>query len=211
MQQLRLAWDHLYGKWHLHRFCTSPRNLRQHLCPAPVYLDFLLYLECNIILGTRDQIANIHCIIKKSRKFQKNTYLCFIEYAKAFDCVDHNKLWKILQEMEIPGHLTCLLKNMYASKEATVRTRHGRMDWFKIGKAVCQGCILSPKQGVYLTSTQSTSCEMPDRMTHKLESRMPGEITSDRQVTPLLRRKVNFPPLDKVKVFVAQLCPPHGL
>ena len=79
----------------------------------------------------------------KAREFQKNIYFCFIDYNKAFACVDHNKLWKILQEMEIPGHLTCLLKNMNASKEATVRTRHGRMDWFKIGKAVCQGCILS--------------------------------------------------------------------
>ena len=75
--------------------------------------------------GTRDQIANIHCIIKKSRKFQKNTYLCFIEYAKAFDCVDHNKLWKILQETGIPEHLTCLLKNLYAGQEATVRSIHG--------------------------------------------------------------------------------------
>ena len=93
--------------------------------------------------GTRDQIASIHWLIEKARGFKKNIYFCFIDYAKAFDSVDHNKLWKILQEMEIPGHLTCLLKNMYASKEATVRTRHGRMDWFKIGKAVCQGCILS--------------------------------------------------------------------
>ena len=94
--------------------------------------------------GTRDQIANIHCIIKKSRKFQKNTYLCFIEYAKAFDCVDRNKLWKILQETEIPEHLTCLLKNLYAGQEATVRTGHGTTDWFQTGKGECQGCILSP-------------------------------------------------------------------
>ena len=93
--------------------------------------------------GTRDQIANIRWIIKKAREFQKNIYLCLIDYAKAFDCVDHNKLWKILKEMGIPDHLTCLLKNLYASQEATVRTGHGT-DWFQIGNGVCQGCILSP-------------------------------------------------------------------
>ena len=94
--------------------------------------------------GTRDQIANIHWIIKKAREFQKNIYFCFIDYAKAFDCVDHNKLWKILQEMGIPDHLTCLLRNLYAGQEATVRTRHGTTNWFQIGKRVHQGCILSP-------------------------------------------------------------------
>ena len=94
--------------------------------------------------GTRDQIVNIHWIIEKARKFQKNIYFCFIDYAKAFDCVDHNKLWKIFQEMEIPDHLTCLLRNLYASQEATVRTGHGTTDWFQVGKGVCQGCILSP-------------------------------------------------------------------
>ena len=93
--------------------------------------------------GTRDQIANIHLIIKKAREFQKNIY-CFIDYAKAFDCVDHNKLWKILKEMGIPDHLTCLLRNLYAGQEATVRTGHGTTDWFEIGKGVRQGCILSP-------------------------------------------------------------------
>ena len=82
-------------------------------------------------------------IIEKVREFQKNNYFCFIDYAKAFDCVDHNKLWKILQKMGIPDHLTCLLRNLYAGQEATVRTRHGKTDWFKIGKGVCQGCILS--------------------------------------------------------------------
>ena len=92
--------------------------------------------------GTRDQIANIHCIIGKAREFQRNIY--FIDYAKAFDCVDHNKLWKILQEMGISDHLTCLLRNLYAGQEATVRTRHETMDWFQIGKGVHQGCILSP-------------------------------------------------------------------
>ena len=86
--------------------------------------------------GTRDQIANIRGIIKKGREFQKNIYLCFIDSVKAFDCVDHNKLWKILKEMVIPEHLTCLLRNLYAGQEATVRTGHGT-DWFQIGKGVC--------------------------------------------------------------------------
>ena len=94
--------------------------------------------------GTRDQIANICWIIEKAREFQKNIYFCFINYAKAFDCVDHNKLWKILKEMGIPDHLTCLLRKLYVGQEATVRTRHGITDWFQIGKGVCQGCILSP-------------------------------------------------------------------
>ena len=94
--------------------------------------------------GTRDQIANIRWIIKKAREFQKSTYFCFIDYAKAFDCVDHNQLWKTLKEMGIPDHLTCLLRNLYAGQEATVRTGHGTTDWFQIGKGVCQGCILSP-------------------------------------------------------------------
>ena len=94
--------------------------------------------------GTRDQIANICWIIKKAREFQKNIYFCIIDYANAFDCVDHNNLWKILKEMGIPDHLTCLLRNLYAGREATVRTGHGPTDWFQIGKGVCQGCILSP-------------------------------------------------------------------
>ena len=94
--------------------------------------------------GTRDQIANICWIIEKAREIQKNIYFCFIDYTKAFDCVDHNKLWKILQEMETPDHLTCLLKNLYAGQEATVITGHGTTDWFQIGKGVHQGCILSP-------------------------------------------------------------------
>ena len=94
--------------------------------------------------GTRDQIANIHWIIEKAREFQKNIYFCFIDYAKAFDCVDHKNLWKTLKEMGIPDHLTCLLRNLYAGQEATVRTGHGKTDWFQIGKGVCQGYILSP-------------------------------------------------------------------
>ena len=94
--------------------------------------------------GTRDQIANIRWIMEKAREFQKNIYFCFIDYAKAFDCVDHNKVWKILKEMGIPDHLTCLLRNLYAGQEATGRTGHGTTDWFQTGKGVCQGCILSP-------------------------------------------------------------------
>ena len=111
--------------------------------------------------GTRDQIANIHWVMEKAREFQKSIYFCFIDYAKALDCVDHNKLWKILKEMGISGHLTCLLRNLYAGQEATIRTGHGTTDWFQIGKGVHQGCILSP---FYLTYMQSTSCEMPGLM-----------------------------------------------
>ena len=94
--------------------------------------------------GTRDQIANIHWIIEKAREFQKNIYFCFIDYTKAFDCVDHSKLWKILQEMGIPDQLTHLLRNLYAGQETMVRTGHGTTDWFQIGKRAPQGCILSP-------------------------------------------------------------------
>ena len=94
--------------------------------------------------GTRDQIANICWITEEARGFQRSIYFCFIDYAKAFDCVDHNKLWKILKEMGIPDHLTCLLRNLYAGQEATVRTGHGTTDWFQMGKGVRQGCILSP-------------------------------------------------------------------
>ena len=94
--------------------------------------------------GTRDKIANICWIIEKAREFQKNIYFCFVDYAKAFDCVDHSKLWKILKEMGIPDHLTCLLRNLYAGQEAPVRIGHGTTDWFQIGKGVCQGYIFSP-------------------------------------------------------------------
>ena len=101
-------------------------------------------LEFRKSRGTRDQIANIRWIIEKASKFQKNIYFCFIDYAKAFDfvwiyCMDHNKLWKILKVMGISDHLTCLLRNLYAGQEATVRTGHGTTDWFQIGKGVCQG------------------------------------------------------------------------
>ena len=94
--------------------------------------------------GTRDQIANIRWIMVKAREFQKNIYFCFIDYAKTFDCVDHNKPWKILKEMGILDHLTCVLRNLCAGQEATVRTGHGTTNWFQIGKGVCPGCILSP-------------------------------------------------------------------
>ena len=97
-----------------------------------------------LIYFSRDQIANIHWIIKTAREFQKNICFCFIDYSKDFDGVDHNKLWKILQEMGLPDHLTCLLRNLYAGQKATVRSGRGTTDWFQIGKGVHQGCILSP-------------------------------------------------------------------
>ena len=139
--------------------------------------------------GTRDQIANIRWIIEKAREFQKNTYFCFIDYAKAFDCVDHNKLWKILKEMGIPDHQTCLSRNLYASQEATVRTRQGPTDWFQIGKGVRQGCILSP---CLFNLYAEYIMEMLGWRKHKLESRLLGEIsiTSDMQMTPPLWQKV---------------------
>ena len=139
--------------------------------------------------GTRIQGANISWIIKKVRELQKNIYFCLIIYAKAFDCVDHNKLWKILLEMGIPDHLTCLLRNLYAGQEATVRTGHETTDWFQIRKGVHQAVYCHP---AYLTYMQSTSCKMLGWMKHMLESRLPGEIsiTSDRQMTPPLWQKV---------------------
>ena len=102
--------------------------------------------------GTRDQIANVCWIMEKEREFQKNIYFCFIDYAKAFDCVDHNQLWKILKEMGIPDHLTCLLRNLYAGQEATVRTGHGTTDWFQIGKECVKAVYCHP---AYLTGMQS--------------------------------------------------------
>ena len=138
--------------------------------------------------GTRDQIANICCIMEKAREFQKNIYFCFIDYAKAFDCVDHNKLWKILKEMGIPDHLTCLLRNLYAGQEATVRTGHGTTDWFQIGKGVRQGCILSPCLfNLYAEYTmRNTGLEEAQS-----GIKMAGEIsTSDMQMTPPLWQKV---------------------
>ena len=139
--------------------------------------------------GTRDQIDNIRWIIKKAREFQKNINFCFIDYAKAFDCVDHNKLWKILKERGIPDHLTCLLRNLYAGQEATVRSRHGTTDWFQIGKGLHQGCILS----LCLFNIYAEYIMQNARLDKaKLESRFLGEIsiTSDIRMTPPLWQKV---------------------
>ena len=124
---------------------------------------------------------------EKQKSSRKNIYFCFIDYAKAFDYVDHKKLWNVLREMGITDHLTCLLRNMYAGKEATVRTGHETTDWFQIGKGVIQDCKLS----LCLTYMQSTSCEMLGWMKHKLKSRLLGEIsiTSDMHMTPPLCRK----------------------
>ena len=138
---------------------------------------------------TRNQIANIHWIIEKAREFRKNIYFCLIEYAKAFDCVDHNKLWKILKEMGIPDHLTCLLRNLYACQEATVRTGHGRTGWFQIRKGVHQGCILSPCLFNLYAEYIMRNAGLDEA---QLESRLLEEIsiTSDMQMTPPLWQKV---------------------
>ena len=143
--------------------------------------------------GTRDEIANIFWIIRKAREFQKNIYFCFIDYAKAFDCVDHNKLWKVLQQMGIPDHLTWLLRNLLAGsticQEATVKTGHGTIDWFQIGKGVGQGCILSPC--LFNLYAEYVVRNAMGWKKHKLESRLPGEIsiTWDMQMTPPLWQK----------------------
>ena len=147
--------------------------------------------------GTRDQIANILWITEKARESQKNIYFCFINYAKAFDCVVHNKLWKFLQEMRIPDHLTCLLRNLYSGQEATVRTGHGTTDWFHLGKEYVKAVYC---HSAYLTYMQSTSCKMLGWTKHKRISRLPGLaqarfkivicITSHMQMTPPLWQKV---------------------
>ena len=125
----------------------------------------------------------------KSREFQKNIYFCFLDYAKAFDCVDPNKLRKILKEMGIPDHLTCLLRNLYGGQEAIVRTGHGTTDWFQIGKGVHQGCILSPCLFNLYVEYRMQNAMLNES---KLKSRLLGEIsiTSDMQMTPLLWQKV---------------------
>ena len=139
--------------------------------------------------GTRNQITNIRWIIKKAREFQKNIYFCFIDYVKTFDCVDHNKLWKILQEMGIPDHLIRLLRNLYADQEATIRTGHGTTDCFQIRKGIYQGCMLSP-------CLFNLYAEYIIRNTGLEEAqagiKLPGEIsvTSDMQMTPPLWQKV---------------------
>ena len=133
------------------------------------------------VRGTRDPIANICWITKKAREFQESIYFCFIDYAKAFDCVDHNKLWKILKEMGVPDHLPCLLRKLYAGQEATVRTGHVTIDWFQIGKGVCQGCILSPCLFNLYAEYIIRNAGLEEA---QLESRLLGEIsiTSDIQI-----------------------------
>ena len=137
--------------------------------------------------GTRDQIANIHWIREKAREFQKNIYFCFIDYTKAFECVDHNKLWKILQEIGIPDHPTCLLRNLYVKKQQLEPDMEQQMGC-KLGKEFVKAVYCHP---AYLTCMQSTLCKMPGCMKQKLESRLPGEIsiTSDMQMTPPLWQK----------------------
>ena len=134
---------------------------------------------------TRDQIANICWIIEKARAFQKNIYFCFIDYAKDFDCVDQNKLWKILQEMGIPDHLTCLLRILVRTKQLELNMK--QQTGSKLGKEYVKAVYVT----LYLMYMQSTSCKMPVWMRHKLESRLPGEIsiTSALQMTPPLRQK----------------------
>ena len=138
--------------------------------------------------GTKDQIANICWIIEKAREFQKNIYFCFIDYAKAFDCVDHNKLWKILKEVGIPDHLSCLLRNLYAGQKATVRTRDGTTDWFQIGKGLCQGCILSSCLFTYMQSTSWETLGWKKQAGIKIAGR--NINNPDMQMTPPLWQKV---------------------
>ena len=139
--------------------------------------------------GTRDLISNIHWIIEKATEFQKNIYFCFIDYVKAFDCVDHNKLWKIFKEMGIPDHLTCLLRNMYAGQEATVKTGHGKTAWFQIRKGVHWGFILSPCLFNFYAEYIMRNAALEEAQAGK---RLLGEIsiTSDMQVTPPLGQKL---------------------
>ena len=148
--------------------------------------------------GTRDQIANIHWIMEKAREFQKNIYFCFVDCAKAFECVDHNKLWKILKET-IPDHLTCLLRNLYGGQEAIVRNGQETTDWFQIGKGIHQGCILSPCLFTLYTEYIMQNARLDEAQAgikiagrNMLESRLQGEIsiTSDMQMTPPLWQKV---------------------
>ena len=154
--------------------------------------------------GTRDQTGNIHWIIEKAREFQKNIYFCLIDHAKAFNCVDHNKLWKILKAMGILDHLTCFLRNLYAGQEATVGTAHGTTSWVQMEKEVCQGCILLPclfnlhaeyiMRNAGLDEAQASYRFIHDLHTgfSRLESRLPGEIsiTSGMQMTLTLWQKV---------------------
>ena len=138
--------------------------------------------------GTSDQIDNICWIIKKAREFQKIIYFCFIGYAKAFDCVDHQKLWKILKEMGIPDLLTCLLRNLYASQEATVRTGHGTTDWFQIGKGAYQGCTLSPCLFKLYAEYIMRNAGLEGALA-EIKIAREISITSDMQMTPPLWQK----------------------
>ena len=139
--------------------------------------------------GTRDQIANIHWIIEKAREFQKNIYFCFIDYAEAFDYVDHNKLWKILKEIRISDHVTCLLRNLYAGQEATVRTGHGITDWFQIGEGVRQGYILSPCLFNFYPEYIMRNAGLYEKQSGiKFSGRI--SITSDMLIMPPLWQKV---------------------
>ena len=139
--------------------------------------------------GTRDQIANIHWIIEKAREFQENIYFCFIDYAKAFDCMDQHELWKILKEMRIPDHLICLLRNLYAGQEATVRTGHGTIDWFQIGKGICQRCIFSPCLfNLYAEYIMGNAGLYEPQAGIKIAGEI--SITSDMQMTAPLWQKV---------------------
>ena len=166
----------------MHKLVCQPLHLSSELfCSLIFFMEY--YGNCGILWK-----SNICWIIGKAGDFQKNIYFCFIDYAKAFDYVDHNKLWKILQEMGISDHQTCLLRNLYTRKEATVRTGHETTDWFQIRKEYVKAVYCYP---AYLTYMQSTSCKMLGWMKHKLESRLPGEIsiTSDMQMTPPLWQK----------------------
>ena len=149
------------SNYHTIALISHTRKIEPQILQAMLqqYVNFeLLYVQAGFRKGkgNRNQIANISWIIEKARESRKNIYFCFIDYAKAFDCVDHNKLWKILQDMGIPDHLTCLLRNLYAGQEGTVTTGHGTTDWFQIGSRVCPGYILSHS---YLTYMQNTSWE----------------------------------------------------
>ena len=169
---------------------TSKVMLKILLARLQQYMECELpYVQAGFRKGReRDQIANIFWMIEKAREFQKNIYLCFIDYAKAFDSLDHSKLWKILKKMGIPDNLICLLRNLYAGQEATVRTGHGKTDWFQIGKGICQGCL-------FATCLFNLNAEYIMRNAGleeaQLESRLLAEIsiTSDMQMTPLLWQK----------------------
>ena len=169
--------------------------------------------------GTRDQIANIHWIIERAREFQKNIYFCFIDYTKAFDCVDHNKLWRILIEMGIPDHLNCLLRNLYVGQEETVRTGHGPTDWLQLGKGVHQGCILSPclfnlyaenilqhvglneaQSGIKIARRNISDLRYADNTTLMAESEEPKSLLKVKEESEKVGLKLN---IQKTKIMAA--------